>query len=387
MTGEELIARAIQMEPVLRERASAAAANRRLPQETIADFKDAGFFRVLQPARYGGFELSPQVLFDLQMVIGAACPSSAWVLGVVAVHSWQLALFEPQAQDEVWGEDTDVIISSSYMPVGKVTREGDDLRLSGRWGYSSGSDHCDWVFLGAFVPTESGPPDMRTFLLPRCDYRIEDTWHVSGLQATGSNDIVVEDALVPAYRTHKLIDGFRCENAGNAVNPAPVFRLPFGQVFVRSVSTTILGIGQGMLDAYTQTMRERCSRANGDKGFEDPIAQRICADTAATIDECRLVLERNFQEMMARVNAGESIPVERRVKYRNDSSRCVERCLSMIDAMFTAAAGSAIRLDSPLQRYFQDGHAARAHYANNPIGPGQNYGRVQLGLKNTDFFI
>ena len=91
--------------------------------------------------------------------------------------------------------------------------------------------------------------------------------------------------------------------------------------------------------------------------------------------------------MMAQVNAGDPIPVDRRVKYRYDSSRCVERCLAMVDAMFTAAAGSAIRLDSPLQRYFQDAHVARAHYANNPLGPGKNYGAVQLGLKNKDFFI
>jgi 3-hydroxy-9,10-secoandrosta-1,3,5(10)-triene-9,17-dione monooxygenase len=228
---------------------------------------------------------------------------------------------------------------------------------------------------------------MRTFLLPRSDYRIEDTWHVSGLQATGSNDIVVEDVLVPAYRTHKLIDGYRCASPGNADNPNPLFKLPFGQVFVRSVSTTIIGICQGMLDAYVQIIKDRISRASGQKAIDDPLAQRVCADAAATIDECSLVLRRNFDEMTARVNAGESISVERRVKYRYDSSRCVERCLAMVDAMFTAAAGSALRLDSPLQRYFQDAHVARAHHANNPMGPNNNYGRVLLGQKNTDFFI
>ena len=267
MTHEELIARAEALAPVLRERAEAANQMRRLPDETMADLKANGFFRVLQPKRFGGYELSPQTLFDLQITLGAACPSTAWVLGVVAVHSWQLALFDEQAQQEVWGEDTDVLISSSYMPVGKVKRVEGGFRFSGRWGFSSGSDHCDWAFLGGFVPVESGPPDMRTFLIPRADYTLEDTWHVSGLKATGSKDVVIDDVFVPEHRTHKLIDGFRCKNPGNAVNDAPLFRLPFGQVFVRSVSTTIIGIAQGMLDAYTDLMRGRVSRATGGKAW------------------------------------------------------------------------------------------------------------------------
>jgi len=387
MDSEALIERAIELGPTLRARAQGGAAARRLPAETIADFHEAGFFRVLQPRRFGGLECSPQVLFDLQMAIGAVCPSSAWVLGVVAVHSWQLALFDERAQQDVWGEDTGVLISSSYMPVGRVERVEGGFRLSGRWGYSSGSEYCDWAFLGAFIPVESGPPDMRTFLVPKTDYHIEDTWHVSGLKATGSHDVVVDDVFVPEYRTHKLIDGYRCKNPGNEQNRGPVYRLPFGQVFVRSVSTTIIGICQGMLDAYTQTIRDRISRASGKKAIEDPIAQKVCSETAATIDECRLVLRRNFQEMMAAAEAGDAISIEDRIRYRYDSSRTVERCLAQVDAMFTAAAGSAIRLDSPLNGYFQDAHAARAHHANNPAGPAANFGRSQMGLKNTDFFI
>ncbi len=387
MTHDELIARAEALAPVLRERAETAAKMRRMPDETMADLKANGFFRVLQPKRFGGYELSPQTLFDLQITLGAACPSTAWVLGVVAVHSWQLALFDEQAQQEVWGEDTDVVISSSYMPVGKVKRVEGGFRFSGRWGFSSGSDHCDWAFLGGFVPVESGPPDMRTFLIPRADYTLEDTWHVSGLKATGSKDVVIDDVFVPEHRTHKLIDGFRCKNPGNAVNDAPLFRLPFGQVFVRSVSTTIIGIAQGMLNEYVALMRGRVSRATGGKAKENGYAQHVAAEAMAVIDGARLVLERNFKEMMADVTAGRSIDLERRIKYRYDSSRTVENCVRVVDRMFTNAGGAPVFLSSPLNRFFQDAHAARAHYANNPIPPGENMGRVAFGLKNTDFFL
>src|SRR5262249_38516935 len=178
---------------------------------------------------------------DVQMTIAAACPSSAWVLGVVAVHGWQLALFPPQAQEDVWGRDREALISSSNAPTGKVIRVEGGFRISGRWSFSSGCDHCHWVFLGGFAPTAPGEkPDMRTFLLPRSDYRIDDNWHVAGLKGTGSKDIVVEDAFVPEHRTHRLIDGYLLKSPGHALNPAPLYRLPFGQIFVRSVSTSAI---------------------------------------------------------------------------------------------------------------------------------------------------
>ena len=129
------------------------------------------------------------------------------------------------------------------MPVGKVKRVEGGFRLSGHWSFSSGSEHCDWAFLGAMVPPEKAgeAPDYRTFLVPRGEYRIESNWDVSGLEGTGSNDIIVEDAFVPEYRTHRSMDGFNCSSPGNAVNTNPLFRLPFGQIFVRAVCSSSIG--------------------------------------------------------------------------------------------------------------------------------------------------
>jgi 3-hydroxy-9,10-secoandrosta-1,3,5(10)-triene-9,17-dione monooxygenase len=387
-SSEELIQRARELVPVLRERVRKADELRRVPDETIADFQKAGFFRILQPARYGGFELDPRTFFDVQMTIAAACPSSAWVLGVVAVHNWQLALFDQRAQEEVWGKDSSVLISSSYAPTGKIERVDGGFRVSGRWSFSSGSDHCQWVFLGGFAPVEKDArPDMRTYLLPRSDYRIEDTWHVMGLKGTGSKDIVVEGAFVPEHRTHKLIDGYFRKSPGNEVNPSPLFRLPFGQIFVRSVSTSAIGIAQGALDAYREVTAQRMAASTGTKVADDPAAQLVAARAASAIDEVKLVLYRNVEELMDLVQAGQDIPVERRVQFRYESSLAVEKCLAVVDELFTASGGRAIFLSSPILRFFLDIHTARAHYANNPAKPGQNFGGVQLKLKNTDYFI
>jgi 3-hydroxy-9,10-secoandrosta-1,3,5(10)-triene-9,17-dione monooxygenase len=391
VTEADLIARARALAPVLAERAAYASELRRIPDETIANFQEAGFFRMLQPARWGGLEMHPNAFFTVQMTIASACPSSAWVLGVVAVHSWQLALFDLRAQQEVWGEDESVLISSSYAPTGKVVRVDGGFRISGRWSFSSGCDHCGWVFLGGFAPPPAGepagPPDMRTFLLPRSDYRIDDNWFVAGLKGTGSKDILVEDAFVPEHRTHRLIDGFKTRSPGNEVNPAPLFKLPFGQVFVRSVSTSAIGAAQGALDAFTRGAAARIAASDGSTVALDPATQEVCAQAAAIIDEVKLTLFSSFEEMMELVVAGRDIPVERRVKYRYASSLAVGKCMAAIDDLFSASGGRAIFLGSPILRFFLDVHAGRAHYANNPVKPARNYGGTQLGQKNQDFFL
>ncbi len=385
----DLLERARELGPALVGRRKQGDELRRLPDETIADFQAAGFFRMLQPKRYGGLELDPRSFFDVQTAIAKACPSSAWVLGVVGVHNWQLALFDERAQKDVWGEDPQTLISSSYAPTGKIERVEGGFRVSGRWSFSSGSDHCRWVFLGGFAPVEpdSKVPDMRTFLLPRKDYTIEDTWHVAGLKATGSNDIVVDGAFVPEHRTHKIIDGFKCSSPGNRENTAPLYKLPFGQVFVRSVSTSAIGMAEGALEAFREIAAKRIAASDASKVAVDPSTQVVCAQAEATIDEVKLVLQRNFAEMTQLVADGQPIPVDRRVKFRYESSMAVVKCAGVIDALFTASGGRAIFLNSPILRYFLDVHAARAHYANNPDKPGRNFGSIQLGLKNSDFFI
>ena len=194
-TPEELVARAHAMIPVLKARAKECIANRDVSEQTIVEMKAAGFFKILQPKRWGGYEMHPNVFFEVQKALAEGCMSTGWMYGVVGCHPYELALFHNEAQEEVWASDSDMLVSSTYQPVGKVTRVEGGFRLSGHWGFSTGSVHCGWVLLGAVVPPENpgDPFDMRTFLLPRSDYAIdEDAWHVFGLQGTGSHDIIVD---------------------------------------------------------------------------------------------------------------------------------------------------------------------------------------------------
>jgi 3-hydroxy-9,10-secoandrosta-1,3,5(10)-triene-9,17-dione monooxygenase len=389
VTPDILVARARAMIPALKARSEAATAARCLPKETIAEMQEAGFFRVLQPKRRGGYEMDPQVFYDVQMTLAEGCMSTAWVYGVIGVHPFQLGLFDDRAQQDVWGKDEATLVSSSYQPVGKVERVEGGFRLSGRWGFSSGCDHCDWVLLGSIIPpTEAGgPPDMRTFLLPRSDYTIVHDWTTFGLQATGSHGIVVEGAFVPEHRTHRAIDGFMCTNPGQAVNTSPLFRLPWAQVFVRAVSTAAIGALQGALNAYTGIAAKRVSTNTGKATKLDPAALNAAARTQTAVREMKTVLYRNFDEMMAKLRAGEEIPLEDRIRYRYESSQVARRCADLCDELMPLLGGRAIYMDSPIVRYWLDINAARAHVANDPGLIGNSLGALYMGEQPQEFFV
>src|SRR5262249_35880889 len=259
MEAETYLRAARQLSHAIRNRAAECESLRRLPEETFESYERSGLLRALQPRRWDGFELSPLAFFEAVAEIAAACPSSAWFLSVVGMHNWQLGLFPEQAQRDVWGRDTSVLISSSYAPTGKVERVEGGFRLSGRWSFSSGCDNCQWVFLGGVAPSEGPLPDMRTYLLPRRDYAIDDNWRVAGLCGTGSKDIVVEGAFVPEHRTHRFVDAFSLSSPGQSVNPGPLYRLPFGCVFGCAIAVPAIGAARGALDLFRAQTRERLS--------------------------------------------------------------------------------------------------------------------------------
>jgi 3-hydroxy-9,10-secoandrosta-1,3,5(10)-triene-9,17-dione monooxygenase len=377
-----MLERVESLQDQFRDLSGKARQLRRVPQENIDALQDAGFFLALQPARYGGYELNPQDFFRMQCAIAEGCMSTAWASGIIAVHAFQIALMDARAQEDVWGEDIHTRVSSSYAPLGKVEPVEGGFRLSGRWGWSSGCDHCSWILLGAIVPGEG----FRTFLLPNSDYEILDTWQSMGLQGTGSNDIVVEGAFVPDYRTHKQSDGFSGTNPGIEVNGAPLYRLPWAQTFIRVVSTPAIGAAREGLRLYKNTV---VSKASGDvtKLAGDVSTLERVASATNAIDEMEALLYRNFDQMMAAVESGVSISIEDRALYRYQASLVIEKSMGVIDSLFSSAGGSSVFIDSEIQQRFLDIHTARAHVANNPTAFARNLGGLGVGTENGDFFI
>jgi 3-hydroxy-9,10-secoandrosta-1,3,5(10)-triene-9,17-dione monooxygenase len=386
VTPEAYLDSARALLPALRERAALAEQLRRLPDETFADFQEAGLFRALQPKRYGGYELDPGVFYQAVIEVAAVCGSSGWCLGVLGVHNWHLAIMEPRAQQDVWGEDDSTQLSTSLAPTGSVERAAGGYRIKGRWSFSSGCDHCHWVVLGGVVPpARSGePPDARVFLMPRSDYEIVDNWHVIGLCGSGSKDIVVEDAFVPEYRTHSYRDAFALNHPGCAVNDAPLYRLPFGLIFTYGIVSPAIGAAQGALDAFREQAARRINVRDGSRAVEDPFMQYRLAEAAAEIDAARERMLTIFGEMMRLARAGEEIPLAARARYRWDSGKAIDRSVYAVDRLFEASGGHGIFLDNPIQRAWRDVHAMRAHAGNNPERASFIFGRSEFGLPPQD---
>jgi len=386
MTPDEFLGRARDLLHAIRERASRAEQLRHLPDETFADFQQQGLFRAMQPKRWGGFELDPGTFYQAVAEVAAVCGSSGWVLGVIGVHNWHLALFDPRAQEDVWDKDDSIQLSTSLAPTGSVERVDGGFRLSGRWSFSSGCDFCQWVVLGGLAPPvePGGPPDARTFLLPHSDYVIDDNWHVMGLCGTGSKDIVVEGAFVPDYRTHSYLDAFHLKNPGTALNDAPLYRLPFGCIFPYGLASSAIGVATGALAAFRAQAARRINLRDGSKVAEDPFTHIRLAEAAAEVDAAHDRMLGNFAEMMRLARAGAEIPLSLRARCRWDAGKATDWSVRAVDRLMTAAGGRAIFLDNPIQRAWRDVHAMQAHAGNNLERAAAVFGRSEFGLPPTD---
>ena len=365
----------------LRDRAHEIEDLRRVSDDSMKQLIGTGVFRALQPSRYGGLELDAMDFYEAVRRIAGACGSSGWVASILGVHPWQLALFPDQAQADVWSDDPDSLVSSSYAPTGRVDAVDGGYRVTGRWNFSSGCDHAQWVVLGGAALDAGGMPvDFGTFLLPRSDYEIDDVWDTVGLRGTGSNDIVVSDAFVPRHRFLSFVDTARCQCPGQSVNTAPLYRLPFASVFSNTITAPIIGMAQGAYDAHVAMMSERLRISYGQRVVDDGFAQVRIAAAASEIDAAWLQLERNISELTRYAISGTQIPIELRARTRRDQVRGSERAIEAVDMLFENSGGHALRRGTSIERAWRDAHSGRAHVVNDPERALAMYGKLALGL-------
>jgi 3-hydroxy-9,10-secoandrosta-1,3,5(10)-triene-9,17-dione monooxygenase len=385
--AHEVVERFEEIGDWLFEHATEAEDLGRLPDETAKKMRWAGVIRMLQPKEWGGYEAHPCDFFEAVMTAGHYCGATGWVGGIVGVHPWELALCDPKIQQEVWGEDPDVWMASPYAPLGQGRPVEGGFIFNGKWSFSSGTDHCDWIVLGGFVVDDSGaltdPPQMLHFMLPRSDYEIvEDSWNVVGLKGTGSKDIIVRDAFIPTYRTidaAKVLDGRAAKEAGRTET---LFKMPWSAVFPNAITAAVIGIAEGALACHVAYQRDRVN-VLGAKIIEDPYLMEVVGEAASEIDACRAQMLTNVARMYDIVDAGGEVPYEMRAGGRRDQVRGSFRAMAAVDRIFSASGGNALRMDKPLQRFWRDGHAGLNH-AVNVTGPIYNaYAAATMGLEPT----
>jgi len=379
--ADTVLAGVTDLLPAFRQRAQEAEDRRVLPAESVKALAETGFFRLLQPASAGGLEADPLTFFTAVRLIASACGSTGWVASVIGVHPWQLALFPPQAQQDVWGADPATRMSSSYAPTGRARTTEGGYRLDGRWSFSSGCDYATWVLLGGIVINDEGQPtDFCTFLLPISDYVIDDVWDTVGLRGTGSNDIVVDDAFVPEHRALSFTDVTKCVCPGQELNTGALYRVPFGSVFTYAITAPVIGMATGAYAAHLEYQRGRVRAAYaGQKAAEDPFGQVRIAEAAGLLDAAWWALERNMTELMAHARAGEKIPLPLRLRVRRDQVTGTGQAIRAVDLLFENSGGRVLKTGTPIQRFWRDAHAGRVHAINDPERALSLFGRGEFG--------
>ena len=362
-----------------------ASAERRLPDTTWKRLMDAGVLRALQPTRWGGAE-GPLVDFlDAVFEVARVAPSAGWVAGVVGSHPWQLSLFPEETQEEVWGDDPTTMISSSYAPTGKVEPVEAGYRVSGRWSFSSGCDHCGAVILGGVAgEVEVGGARVANYgslVLLRSEYSIDDTWFTSGLRGTGSKDIVVDDVFVPARRflshpRYEYQPGVLAP--GQETNPGVRYRLPWATLFNLVLVAPTLGMAQGFLDAWTEVTKKRRSSWGSSAG-EDPLTQRHLAHAYWTLDAAIMKMRRVAIELTEAAEAGVHVEKETRARYRWDVNRGCELAGEAVSDLYRVSSGRVVYVDHPLHARYQNIVAALGHAFLAADTPALAYGARRLG--------
>ena len=369
--------------PAFRERADETERLRQVPDASVKELEETGFFRLLQPKRFDGLEGDPIDFYTAVSLIGSACGSTGWISSVLGVHPWQVALFHDDAQQAVWGEDTSVRLSSSYAPTGKAVVADGGYMLQGRWSFSSGSAHATWVLLGGLVSNDEGQiVDFKTFLVPSDKYDVVDVWNVVGLAGTGSNDIVVEETFIPEEFTLSMGDTGRCFGPGQEQNPSELYKLPFHSLFTTTITAPIVGMARGAYNEHVEMQQKRVRAAYaGEKASSDPFAAVRIARASNEIDGAWALCMNNIREEQALVAKGEKIPLSLRLRVRRDQVLGTQRAIDAIDELFEASGGRALANGTYLQRAWRDAHAGRVHAANDPERALQMYGMHEFGHK------
>jgi alkylation response protein AidB-like acyl-CoA dehydrogenase len=304
--------------------------------------------------------------------------AAGWCVAV-ACTSGALAAYLPEDHArEVCGKDARCW-GGVFAPKGRATVDGDSLRVTGRWPFASGIDHCDWLMGGCVVEEggeerklPSGRPDVRLVLFGAEDVERIDTWDVAGLCGTGSHDMAVDDLAVPAGRSASLfVDPPREEG--------PLYAFPIFGLLSLAIASVGLGIARGAVDdlmalagGKAPAMGTRTLAARSD-------TQGRVARAEARLRAARALIDDAVGRAWTAAQGDGAITLDQRAGLRMAASHAMTDSAAVVDEMYSLAGGSAIYSSSPLQRRFRDVHVATQHML---VGPPvwELAGRLMLGV-------
>jgi len=378
--------RARALIPALRGRELEAEQRRVLHAETIREIGDAGLFRLLQPPRYGGFGGGLPDMIDVAYELGRGSAAAAWVFGNVSLHSWIIGMFGRRAQDEIWA-DPDTITSSCLRPVCTAKPVAGGFTIGGRWPYVSGADHTQWTVLGILVPGERASKQPAYAIVPRGDYKIHDEWHVSGLAATGSRDLIIDECFVPAHRVITAAQANSGRSPGAELHGAPLYRVPLFSSFSFFIAGPVAGMGRGALDQYIETVRGRRT-AGGAAGGGDimanlPTVQLRVGGAEMRVDAAHAVLHQAARDTMTAAASSAGVSTDQRIRNRRAQSFATRLVTEAVDELYEASGATGVFISDPTQRSWRDIHAGSKHFSLNWDAMRIMCGQYSLGLEPT----
>jgi 3-hydroxy-9,10-secoandrosta-1,3,5(10)-triene-9,17-dione monooxygenase len=374
-TREEMLRRAADLVPVLKERAAKTEQLRQIPPESVQDLVASGLIRIGNPQRYGGHGLDLELAHEVAWELGRGCGSTAWCYSLWTVHNWWLGHFPEPAQDEFFATGPDTLFSSGLNPAGGKAEPVDGgFQVSGRWGFSSGCDAGTWAMVAA---PGAGPGGLLWLLLPRADYEILDTWFASGMRGSGSKDLVVKDAFVPR---HRALDPNRAgdhDRTGWELHRRPSYRVPLRSLTGWDLVAPVIGMAQGAVDEFTARLLG--TSGPGRTADSVPLQLRL-AEAAAEVDAARVLHRHDILEMLDKAARGEPFTDADRARYRRDKAFVAKLSVQAVNRLFEAGGARAVLASEPLQRFHRDAHAASHHAALGWDVAAEQYGRQALGV-------
>ena len=378
----EVVKRIDAIRPLLLEHGAEGEQDRTIPAEAFKALEDTGAFRLSVPTRFGGYAGNSRDSLAVARAIGRGDGGASWVYGILNSGAWVAALLPLQAQEELWADSPDTLISIVLAPSSTATKVDGGYRLSGTWHYGTGSRHSQWSLLGMPLVNEQGNVvDHGLALIPNSDLTIEETWYVAGMKSTGSNAQVAEDIFVPEHRILPLTAAIDGTYPGSGTHSEISYRTAFVPALALQLVGPHLGMGRAVSELVIEKARTKAIAYTGYTRQADFGASQMATAQAELLLETAENTARIIGEDLYRAAAAGTYPdFNQRVALRARLGYAVQCVTDAINLMLTVHGSSSFASSSPVQRFWRDQTVAASHAHSLPATGLEAYGRVLLGL-------
>jgi 3-hydroxy-9,10-secoandrosta-1,3,5(10)-triene-9,17-dione monooxygenase len=371
LTAQTLLARAIALRPLLRARQAECEANGNVPTDINQRLIEQGFYRIVQPKHFGGYEIDVPSFYQVMMEIARGCSETGWVLALTAGHPLIAAFFPEEGQREVYGVDGQFRCPAGFNPPGVAKAVDGGYRISGNWVSASGIDHSThFVTQAAIEGAPKGTPQAFLAMLRRDEYRILDDWHVMGMQGTGSKSVVAKDVFVPAQRVAFTKGVGLITNVtlpGPRIHANPMYYGRIGAFLIGEGASVAVGAARGALDLYEEVLRtKRSTQLPQLERDKDPEYLHYYGQALTKIVTAEAALVRAGQEFMtfAREDMEGIATFDRAREYRLTliALQSIELAWQAIELIYrTAGTSASVKQGQPIGRAFRNIAAIRTH--------------------------